>query len=354
MSRSRSRKQLQFIFFMVLGFLSGLFYAILKNGLSDMYALINSCIIGILLGILTAQFELNIYPAFFRKFQFLKILAVRTAYYVVVIISTILVVIITYRMIRYEQSFAEVITSEDFIHYIKYEDFIIGIVYAAILIMAVNFIRQMHRVLGFHTLISLITGKYVIPVKKNKIIMFSKIRNTNKLIEKLGRNRFNEFMNEFIYHITTPIKAYHGELYEYYDDQVIVAWDLEYGKHDGNCIRAFFEAKDLLYFKKEKYMIKYGIAPELVAAFHCGPVIKGEIGVIKSEIKYSGDLMNTTSRLLDWCVTEKRELVISKSLFSSMNLPVIFDHEFVGNFIPKGKMEPIEAVAIFEKELITV
>ena len=178
-------------------------------------------------------------------------------------------------------SFIEVLKSDEFQHYLLYEDFLIGILYASVLIVLFNFTRLMYRKLGQRTLGDLITGKYVNPVKQNKIVMFLQIANTESFLHKLGRVRFNDFLNDFIFDITEPILAYRGEIYEYIEDQVVVVWNYKSGISDARCIRAYFEAKDELLMKKEKYVQKYNMFPRIQAAYHAGSVVKGEIGVIK-------------------------------------------------------------------------
>ena len=257
--------------------------------------------------------------------------------------------LIVARMIRYEMSFIEVLKSDEFQHYLMYEDFHIGILYASVLIILFNFTMLMYRKLGQRTLGDLITGKYIIPVKQNKIVLFLQIANTATILSKLGRVRFNDFLNDFVFDITEPIVAYRGEIYEYVDDQVIVFWNFKTGTSNAGCIRAYFEAKDELLMNKEKYVQKYNVFPHIQAAYHAGPVIKGEIGVVKSTIKYSGDLMNTSSRLLEQCKENGKELLIEKKLKDRISLPVIFESEMAGSFIPKGKSQEIEFYSIQEK-----
>lgn len=354
MSELRSRKKKNLFIFIIFGFFCGLIYAMLYHGISDIFGLINTILIGLSLGLFAGIFELHYYPAKLRMFSFPVILVLRSVYYFFLIVITILLELIIARMIRYHMSFIEVLKSDEFQHYLLYEDFLIGILYAAVLIILFNFTRLMYRKLGQRTLGDLITGKYVIPVKQNKIVMFLQIANTAKFLNKLGRVRFNDFLNDFIFDITEPILAYRGEIYEYVDDQVIVVWNYKSGISNAGCIRAYFEAKDKLLMKKEKYVQKYSVFPHIQAAYHAGPVIKGEIGVVKSTIKYSGDLMNTTSRLLEQCALYRKEFLIEKKLKDRITFPVIFECENAGSFIPKGKSQNIEFFSVNKKKVLNL
>jgi adenylate cyclase len=44
-----------------------------------------------------------------------------------------------------------------------------------------------------------------------------------------------------------------------------------------------------------KYNEKFGVSPEFKAGFHFGNVTTGEIGVIKKDIIFTGDVLNTTA-----------------------------------------------------------
>ena len=351
MSELSSRKKKSLFLFIIWGMLFGQFYSILHVGFSNLFALANTTIIGLFIGFFAGIFELYYYPGKIRRFSFPIVFILRTVYYLSLIVITILLELIVARMIRYEMSVSEVLKSEGFQHYLLYEDFLVSILYASVLIILFNFTRLMYRNLGQRTLGDLITGKYVKPVIQSKIVMFLQIANTTNFLNQLGRARFNDFLNEFIFDITEPLLAYRGEIYEYFDDQVIVVWNYKSGISNAGCIRAFFDAKNELRMKKEKYVLKYNVFPLIQAAYHAGPVVKGEIGVVKSTIKYSGDLMNTTSRLLEQCVQNGKELLIEKKLQDRISLPVIFEFENTGSFVPKGKSREIEFYSVIEKDL---
>ena len=46
---------------------------------------------------------------------------------------------------------------------------------------------------------------------------------------------------------------------------------------------------------------QYGVVPEFKAGFHVGFATVGEIGVLKKIIAFSGDVLNTTSRIQSNC-----------------------------------------------------
>ena len=54
---------------------------------------------------------------------------------------------------------------------------------------------------------------------------------------------------------------------------------------------------------------------------HCGRVTTGEIGVIKKDIVYSGDVLNTTSRIQSLCNELGVKILLSKKLLDLLHLP---------------------------------
>lgn len=67
-------------------------------------------------------------------------------------------------------------------------------------------------------------------------------------------------------------------------------------------------------------MRRYGLIPSFKAGIHCGRVIAGEVGIIKRDITYSGDVLNTTSRILSKCSEFKAEMIASSDLLSELQI----------------------------------
>ena len=67
--------------------------------------------------------------------------------------------------------------------------------------------------------------------------------------------------------------------------------------------------------KKSKYIEKYGLSPDFKAAVHYGSVTVGEVGIIKRELTFSGDVLNTAARMLAFCKEYERNFLISEKLF---------------------------------------
>jgi adenylate cyclase len=126
------------------------------------------------------------------------------------------------------------------------------------------------------------------------------------------------------------------------------------GIRDGNCMRTFFHIQDQLDELKEKYFNEYGLFPRIKASLHCGKLVRAEIGDIKTQIVFQGDVMNTTSRILDYCYKINSELLASAHLVLRMDIPKIYETKSVGDITLKGKEIAVELFKISEKDLVTI
>jgi adenylate cyclase len=121
----------------------------------------------------------------------------------------------------------------------------------------------------------------------------------------------------------------------------VVAWSYEDGKENLQCIRCFFDMKLHILRNKEKYMERYGLIPSFKAGVHCGDVIAGEVGIIKRDITYSGNVLNTTSRILSKCSELKEELIASAELLAELYTGANFITRPLGPIKLKGKQKEV-------------
>ena len=337
-------------FLILIGAFVGPFYVVFSDGFSSLSPYFNAFAAGILIALNIAFFEFVIFAGKVKRLPFYQLFTIRVVLYVISILFIILCVLIFSRMIKYDLNFYEVLLSDEFREYIQYKDFFIVVFYAFAIVALTNFAIQMNRKMGQGILIDLITGRYYRPKKAIKVVMFLKILKTQELIESVGRLNYHRFLKEVIYDLTEVILSRHGVVYEYVDDELVLTWNPARGFSNANCIRAFFEMQEKLEAKKEVYYEKFRFLPVLVASIHVGEVIIGEIGDIKSEIKYLGDLMNTTYRILGMANSEQK-LLCTAELMESINLPIIYDFKEIGQHVLKGKSKPVTLYHLFDKKL---
>ena len=147
----------------------------------------------------------------------------------------------------------------------------------------------------------LLLGQYYRPKREERVFMFLDMKSSTSIAEQLGEESYFNLLRDCFADMTGPILDNAGEIYQYVGDEIIVCWPLEKGIEQGRCVRTFFGVKRRLRKRKSYYMEHYGLLPTFKAGFHFGQVMAGEIGVIKRDITYSGDVLNTAARIQNKC-----------------------------------------------------
>src|SRR4030095_7827876 len=139
--------------------------------------------------------------------------------------------------------------------------------------------------------------------------MFLDMRSSSTIAENLGHVKYFEMLREYYSDMTEPIIKHSGEIYQYVGDEVIVSWRLAPGQRDNNCVECFFAIQTAIKSQSRKYTEKFGLTPGLKAGLHMGKVTTGEIGDIKKEIIFTGDVLNATSRIQALCNTYHVDMI---------------------------------------------
>lgn len=181
-------------------------------------------------------------------------------------------------------------------------------------------------------------GKYYNPQEEERIFMFLDLNNSTSIAEKLGNVQFFKLLNTYFADITDSILDSHGEIYQYVGDEIVVSWTTGRGLNNANCIQCFFEIKKEISKKSSQYQGQFGVVPEFKGGIHVGKVIVGEIGIIKKDIVYSGDVLNTTARILELSKHYQQKLIITQTLYERLaSKPTRFNFQCLGQIPLRGK-----------------
>jgi len=221
-----------------------------------------------------------------------------------------------------------------------------SIIYAGGIILILLFLFEITDYLGQGIILNYITGKYHAPKHEERIFMFLDMKSSTSIAEKLGHIKYFELLKSYYADMTNPIEKNFGKVYQYVGDEIIVTWDLKTGIKNNNCLKCFFSLKEKFKKLASSYEEEYGVIPKFKAALHYGRITTGEIGVLKKEILFTGDVLNTTSRMEKLCNTHNVDCVISKSLFSQLKLNPNLRFKNIGEHMFRGKENAIEIVAI--------
>jgi adenylate cyclase len=208
--------------------------------------------------------------------------------------------------------------------------------WTAVIILTQVFI-QVSDSFGYGVLHNFILGRYNKPKEENRIFMFLDIRSSTTIAEKLGHIKYHNLLNDFIDDINDSIIFSKGEIYQYIGDEVTVSWTMKNGIENENCLKCFFNIVDEIKNKSSRYLERYGIIPDFKTGLHCGEVTIGEVGVIKKEIVFTGDVLNTTARIQELCNTYNVRLLVSKKLIDLLQIENRYLIKAIGEITLRGK-----------------
>ena len=117
------------------------------------------------------------------------------------------------------------------------------------------------------------------------------------------------------------------------------------GFENHNCIRAFFQIDEAVRANADRYMTRYGAVPDFKAGLHSGEVIAAEMGDLKKEIVFNGEVLNVTARIQGQCNCLGRRFLASRSLLDGLDLPAELTAEPMGAVALQGLGAPTEIVA---------
>jgi adenylate cyclase len=189
-------------------------------------------------------------------------------------------------------------------------------------------------------------GKYHRPKEQERIFMFLDLKSSTTYAEKLGHIRYSEMIQDCFYDLTESIDKHDVEIYQYVGDEAVLTWKIEQGLNNNNCIETFYTFQDIINKKKDFYLEKYGIVPEFKAGVNMGKVTVAEVGVIKREIAYHSDVLNTASRIQGKCNEFGYNFLISGILMENIKNTTGLVTDLMGSITLKGKMRTVDVYAV--------
>jgi adenylate cyclase len=186
---------------------------------------------------------------------------------------------------------------------------------------------------------SFFLGRYFRPKREEHIFMFLDLRASTYIAQVLGEQQYFNFIKDVIRDATPVILRHKGNIYQYVGDEITVAWWMNQGLNKLNCIRCPIEIRKVFNHRSSYYTAQYGVVPDFKAGLHCGPVMVGEIGVVKRDIAFSGEVVGTAARIQNRCNHLEVNLLISqdlKDLLPWQGSKLVPEHK--GDLLIKGKM----------------
>ncbi|WP_276166083.1 adenylate/guanylate cyclase domain-containing protein [Zobellia alginiliquefaciens] len=300
----------------------------------------------LLLGLLVGFIEIFWLKNIFNNRSLAKEIASKMGFYILFFLGVMIVLYPIAASIELDVSPLDSMVWEKFTEWLTGMDFISTLVTLGFSLFLSLFYSEISENLGYGVLTNFFTGKYHIPVEEKRIFMFLDMKSSTTIAENLGHISYFELLKTYYSDFSDAIINNYGEVYQYIGDEIVISWTYENGIKNNHCINCFFAMKDSLAKKAEAYQTKFGVAPTFKAGLHYGKVTTGEIGALKKEIIFTGDVLNTTARIQGLCNSYQVDFIVSQELVSQLNLKYDFVTTALGTTQLRGKEETVELVTI--------
>lgn len=203
--------------------------------------------------------------------------------------------------------------------------------------------------LGHKVLVNFFLGRYHTPKEEERIFLFLDMYHSTAIAEALGHTRYFEFLQRYYNDLTDAIIRNEGEVYQYIGDEIVITWPRAKGLRNGQCMGCFFEMKKVLEEKEDSYLQEFGHMPKFKGGMHLGWVTTGEVGALKKEIVFTGDVLNTAARIQGLCKHYKTDFLISDVLVKALHTTKDWRFRELGMLVLKGRKEKVHIHAVSQE-----
>jgi adenylate cyclase len=221
------------------------------------------------------------------------------------------------------------------------------VIYLVLVVGAINFALEIERVVGPGNLWWLFTGRNRRPREEDRVFLFMDLKGSTTIAEKLGHQKYSELLQECYLDLTRAVIRNEADIYQYVGDEVVMSWpctNQDVGKRAS--VNTFFAYQRALLEKKEVYELRFGMAPEFRGGIDAGAVTVIEVGDVKREIVYHGDVLNTAARLLELSKTRGEGLVVSHSVGEAVEQDTDVRTSWHEEVPLRGKKERVDAYGL--------
>lgn len=334
-----------FMYFVsVWGMLDFMSNDILKDYLMSWYVYLELIMGAVLFGFFFSLIDKISDRTFIRRKSFGLIILFKTFLYLIMVVVVFLLVFGTFYIFQLGPledpgNFYILLTPRFLISWIAYFIFTV---------LLLNFIIQINRKLGPGNLRNLISGKYHRPRDEYRIFLFLDLKGSTTIAEKLGHNTYSKLLRNCYHDLTDIVIRYNADIYQYVGDEVVLSWKIKDNEQTLKSVSMYFAFKERLEKRKEFYLKRFDTLPEFKGGMDLGVVTVAEIGDIKREIAYHGDVLNTAARIQDQCKVLNKDLLVSEHVEEKLLTLNGFKKEFLGDMNLRGKEKALKIYSLDE------
>ncbi|MCB9169271.1 MAG: adenylate/guanylate cyclase domain-containing protein [Flavobacteriales bacterium] len=177
---------------------------------------------------------------------------------------------------------------------------------------------QIEELMGRRMFLGFLLGRYERPKSEERVMLAIDLVGSTALAERLGDLHYFRFLNVTHSLLTDAVLRNEAEIYKYIGDEVIFSWPMRKGIRHLNCLDLYFDIVERIAVHENDLLREFGAVPRYRGAVHGGRVISAQIGHIKRAIEFSGDVMNTLSRMLGLSKQLDAGILVSADLLQRM------------------------------------
>ncbi|MEN0002999.1 MAG: adenylate/guanylate cyclase domain-containing protein [Bacteroidota bacterium] len=298
-------------------------------------------ILGVLLGVVyaTVDYFFDRYTA--KRLSLGGSILFRTFIYFVMTVGLLRLAQITAQANGMELNFAG-----GWLWWLKDERFVAVLLYIVFCSFVFSLMKIAAERFGKGVFFKILMGKYRTPKEEERIFMFLDLKDSTTIAEKLGHLRYSQFIQDCFYDLNLVVLKYEAEIYQYVGDEAVLTWPYAKGIANNNCVQLFFEFQRQRQSRNDYYLQKYGISPEFKAGIHGGVLMVAEVGFVKKELAYHGDVINTSARIQAQCNNYGATLLLSEKLIKDINTKYFSTSKSMGSVLLKGKQKEVKIHAV--------
>lgn len=237
--------------------------------------------------------------------------------------------------------------SKNFIGLISSHVFILTFVIGMFINGMINYNRAVTRFIGLRNVGSALLGVYKVPKEEQRMFLFMDLVSSTYVAEKLGHKKYSLFLQDCYNSLSDILIKYRATVYQYVGDEILLTWKGNNPKNFMHAVDLFFEVKYVIRKNADEYLKNYNLIPEFNASLNYGKVMVAEVGQIKSEFAYHGDVLNTGARIQKMCKKYKQPLVASFSFVENFRANnEYYQVKYLDEPTLTGKMESVRIYAI--------
>ncbi|MCK5441291.1 MAG: adenylate/guanylate cyclase domain-containing protein [Maribacter sp.] len=302
-------------------------------------SLLYTSLISFLTGLIQGGIEVLWLKRRFAKFSLGKKIVLKSIFYLSFLVLFLISLTLMVNAQRYSSGVFDSEVLESLVHFIREFAFWSVIIYTGVILNVALFFSEMEEYLGYGALHNYALGKYHRPKQEIRIFMFLDMKSSTTIAETMGHTKYFDLIKAYYADMTDAILETSGQIYQYVGDEIVVSWSKSEGLYQQNCIRCFEKIVKAFEKKKDCYLNQFGLVPEFKAGFHLGEVTTGEIGILKKDLIYTGDVLNTTARIQAECNTYDAKALISGNLLVELQQKNPIACTEIGALILRGKQE---------------